>query len=180
MIHLNADFYDKASYHPLTSDDHPAGKYVDIILRPEEKAAYTYRFYGEKRKLANRLGTIDMPEGFTVIAPDDAHYDETKKDVVRGDESVSGEWIVFGFPDYAKGYKDIRGDVNGDGKVDVADIGAVIDFMASTTPDALVSDSADVNDDKAVDVADIGDIIDIMAGKGDDDPMGKASEGIEP
>ncbi len=45
---------------------------------------------------------------------------------------------------------------------------------------ALVSDPADVNGDHSVDVADIATIIDIMAGKGDDDPMGKASEGIEP
>ena len=88
---------------------------------------------------------------------------------------------MFGYPDYAKGYKNIRGDVNGDGTVDVADIGAVIDFMASgTTPGTIVSEPADVNGDHSVDVADIGTIIDIMAGKGDDDPMGKASEGIEP
>ena len=53
----------------------------------------------------------------------------------------------------------ITGDVNGDGSVNVADIGAVIDMMASSG----YSKAADVNGDGNVDVADIGSIIDIMA-----------------
>ena len=55
----------------------------------------------------------------------------------------------------------LPGDVNGDGAVDVADIGNVIDVMAKGTNDPI----ADVNADNAVDVADISTIIDIMAGK---------------
>ena len=55
----------------------------------------------------------------------------------------------------------LKGDVNDDGAIDVADIAAVIDVMAKGTNESV----ADVNDDKAVDVADIGTIIDIMAGK---------------
>ena len=55
----------------------------------------------------------------------------------------------------------LKGDVNDDGAIDVADIAAVIDVMAKDTNESV----ADVNDDKAVDVADIGTIIDIMAGK---------------
>ena len=54
----------------------------------------------------------------------------------------------------------LKGDVNGDGAVDVADIGAVIDVMAKGTYESV----ADVNGDGAVDVADIGTIIDEMAG----------------
>ena len=53
------------------------------------------------------------------------------------------------------------GDVNGDGAVDVADIAAVIDFMAGSA--AVSSVLADVNGDGTVDVADIAAIIDIMA-----------------
>jgi len=54
------------------------------------------------------------------------------------------------------------GDVNGDGAVDVADIAAIIDVMA-TVPDASASGNADVNGDGAVDVADIAKVISLMA-----------------
>ncbi|MBO7141221.1 MAG: leucine-rich repeat protein [Prevotella sp.] len=60
----------------------------------------------------------------------------------------------------------LKGDVNGDGAVDVADIAAIIDVMAKGTYDP----EADVNEDKTVDVADIATIIDIMAGKDVDTP----------
>ena len=60
----------------------------------------------------------------------------------------------------------IRGDVNLDGTVDVADIAAIIDIMAgATVPGASASGNADVNGDGTVDVADIATVIDIMAGK---------------
>ncbi len=58
-----------------------------------------------------------------------------------------------------------RGDVNGDGAVDVADIAAIINVMAGTAvPGASPSTSADVNGDGTVDVADIAAIINLMAG----------------
>ena len=55
------------------------------------------------------------------------------------------------------------GDVNGDGRVDVADIAAIITVMAGLNhnPDY----KADVNGDTRVDVADIATVIDIIAGK---------------
>ena len=59
-----------------------------------------------------------------------------------------------------------RGDVNGDGTTDVADIAAVVDIMSAavaTIPDASASGPADVNGDGAIDVADIAAIIDEMA-----------------
>ena len=55
----------------------------------------------------------------------------------------------------------LRGDINGDSIVDVADIATVIDIMAGN---GQGPSSADVNGDGVVDVADIADIIDIMAG----------------
>ncbi len=55
----------------------------------------------------------------------------------------------------------LKGDVNGDGAVNVSDIGAIIDVMAGTgTTDA---GAADVNGDGTVDVSDIATVIDIMA-----------------
>ena len=70
----------------------------------------------------------------------------------------------------------LKGDVNGDGAVDVADIGAVIDVMAEGTNDPV----ADVNGDKAVDVADIGTVIDIMAGKDVDTPSAACPDANHP
>ena len=55
------------------------------------------------------------------------------------------------------------GDVNCDGTVDVADVSAVISFMAGDVA-GLDEHRADVNGDGAVDVADISAIISIMAG----------------
>lgn len=55
----------------------------------------------------------------------------------------------------------IKGDVNCDGGVDVADIAAVIDMMAKGDNDAV----ADVNGDGTVDVADIATIISEMAAR---------------
>ena len=55
----------------------------------------------------------------------------------------------------------VKGDVNGDGSVNVADISAIIDVMAGTA----AYDSADVNGDGAVNVADISAVITIMAQK---------------
>ena len=54
-----------------------------------------------------------------------------------------------------------KGDVNGDGSVDVADIATVISVMANGGTDL----TADVNGDGAVDVADIATIIDEMAAR---------------
>ena len=54
----------------------------------------------------------------------------------------------------------LKGDVNGDGTVDVADISAVITIMANGNS----GDKADVNADGTVDVADISAVITIMAG----------------
>ena len=57
----------------------------------------------------------------------------------------------------------IKGDVNDDGIVDVADIASVIDCMSGNG--TVSKERADVNGDGTVDVADIAAIIDIMAGK---------------
>ena len=57
----------------------------------------------------------------------------------------------------------LKGDVNGDGAVDVADISAIISVMSGTNDE--LKHAADVNGDGAVDVADISNVISIMAGQ---------------
>ena len=61
----------------------------------------------------------------------------------------------------------LKGDVNLDNTVDVADIATIIDVMAGVS-----SALADVNKDGNVDVADIATVIDIMAGGGSTEPGG--------
>lgn len=56
----------------------------------------------------------------------------------------------------------IKGDVNGDGAIDVADISAIINVMAGLDTENTVK-SADVNNDGIVDVADISKVIIIMS-----------------
>ena len=71
---------------------------------------------------------------------------------------------VILYLEYHYGDDGVKGDVNGDGTVDVADIASIIDIMAgATVPDASPSGAADVNGDGTVDVADIAAVIDIMA-----------------
>ncbi len=72
-----------------------------------------------------------------------------------------GEW---GEPFTAEFTKSIiKGDVNGDGIVDVADIATIISVMAAGDKIVETVISADVNEDGVVDVADIATIISIMA-----------------
>ena len=104
-----------------------------------------------------RLNDIQLKDGIKILQPAGA---EIKKGefglgVFVGDEHTK-EWVVFGTR--------IKGDVNGDGAVDVADIATVIDTMAAgNTATAEQISAADVNEDTSVDVADIASIIDIMA-----------------
>jgi hypothetical protein len=52
----------------------------------------------------------------------------------------------------------IKGDVNGDGEVNIADVNAIIDMILSGSMDA----KGDVNGDGEVNIADVNAIIDII------------------
>ena len=61
------------------------------------------------------------------------------------------------------GQKKVKGDVNGDETVDVADISAILTVMSGDTSKFSIED-ADVNEDTVVDVADISSVLTVMAG----------------
>ena len=81
---------------------------------------------------------------------------------------------VILYLEYHYGGDSLKGDVNGDGTVDVADISTIIDFMAGVGEDSqsvggdlqspVSARKADVNADGIIDVADIAAVITIMAG----------------
>ena len=80
--------------------------------------------------------------------------------------TVSANWLAF-FDDFTfSGLSSAKkGDVNGDGSVDVADIAAIISVMAHSAEQqsGTALNAADVNGDGVVDVADIATVITIMA-----------------
>ncbi len=86
---------------------------------------------------------------------------------VAGNEVIGyGPTVTVRFEYKDTPHTGTKGDVNGDGAVDVADISSVITIMASaTTPEASAEGPADVNGDGTVDVADISSIITLMAEK---------------
>lgn len=80
-------------------------------------------------------------------------------------ETEDKNWISWNGGQYSDFHEateePLKGDVNGDGSIDVADISAIISQMAGT----VTYDMADVNEDGTVDVADISSVITIMAEK---------------
>ena len=66
-----------------------------------------------------------LNNGLEVTTPVGAAFDATKKAVCRADGTpVAGKWVMI------KGNDPVKGDVNGDGSIDVADISFIIDAMA--------------------------------------------------
>jgi len=63
---------------------------------------------------------------------------------------------------YAFVKKDLRGDVNGDGEVNIADANIVIDLILGGTADGGTMKRADVTGDGEIGIADINAIIDII------------------
>ena len=95
-----------------------------------------------------------------ILSPEGAAYGEYEgiKALVKDGEPVEAYEIGFPF------VINIPGDVNGDGKVNVGDIMAVINVMAGQGQN-INKDAADVNNDGKVNVGDIMAVINIMAEK---------------
>ena len=89
------------------------------------------------------------------------------------DEVLSGEAYLIPSPTPASWHNPLivrwsdepalRGDLNGDGLVDVSDVNIIIDMvLGKQTPDLA---KADLNGDGQVDVTDVSSVIDIVLGK---------------
>ena len=56
----------------------------------------------------------------------------------------------------------LKGDVNGDHEVNIADINAIIDIILGSTVNPIIMERADVNGDGEVNIADVNVVIDVI------------------
>ena len=71
--------------------------------------------------------------------------------------------VVFN-PNYTPDPQYIKGDVNGDGEVNIADVNALIDIIMGGEADDATRKRADVNEDSEINVADVNALIDLILG----------------
>ena len=57
------------------------------------------------------------------------------------------------------------GDVNDDGKINIADITGILAIMAGNSNVEMIKEAADVNGDSRINISDITAVLSIMAGK---------------
>ena len=94
-----------------------------------------------------------------VSSADASYYNESKKALYFNTYYIGGKWKEKGFETYTI-TKDLdpeglKGDANGDDKIDVADITAIASYILGSAPEGFNADNADVNSDGKIDVADI-------------------------
>jgi len=78
---------------------------------------------------------------------------------VRGKGTASYKIVFPNEPEYQKG------DVNGDGKVDIADVNAVINVMLGKIQPSECKGNPNVDDQGGIDIADVNAVINLMLGK---------------
>ena len=113
------------------------------IILPDNTSIPVYDLFG-----------IDMPGGFN----DTRHWD------VYGVISMLGtalkfspaEWVLYVEPTF------LRGDVNDDGEVGIADVTTLIDYLLSGDATGVVLEAADCNEDNEVGIADVTTLIDYI------------------
>lgn len=103
-----------------------------------------------------RIGEGITLKDCTIIYPEDAYFENTGYGycIYCGNQQIPDKIII------SRNGSGIKGDVNNDGEVNIADVNAVIDMILSSGS----YPSADVNSDGEVNIADVNEIIDIILG----------------
>ena len=101
----------------------------------------------------------NLNDGLVITQPIGAHFSSNGIVLDANNSRVSGQEVVISKPG------GLRGDINGDGKVDVSDVNIVINIMLGKAQASSYPGNADVNSDNKVDVSDVNLIINIMLGK---------------
>jgi len=99
----------------------------------------------------SNLGELTLYDGFSILEPAGSWFDSSLKSVTTDGSAAYQGTIVIG--------KALRGDLNHDGVVDIADVVSVLSTMAKS----IYTEEADLNNDTVVDIADVVSILRIMA-----------------
>ena len=86
------------------------------------------------------------------------------EDWIRQRMQFLDENIFIEMPEPPEPPQFLKGDVNGDGEVNIADINALIDIILGGYADEATLKRADVNEDAEINIADINALIDIILG----------------
>ena len=135
------------------------------VINPLGIAAIEYFFDTDPGEgLATPVAVPDnLNDAFAFVAATDGLSVGEHRLCVRA-KSLDGLWTLVSSSVFTVNEGGLKGDVNGDGTVDVADIAAIISVMAGDVgADSVSARNADVNGDGTVDVADIASVISIMA-----------------
>ena len=103
----------------------------------------------------------DVPIVLTARFTDQAIQVHIDIDMMESLEEI----IKVDFQGTATGGSSVKGDVDGNGIVDVNDVSIAIDIILGTQDDPTYIQRADVDGNGIVDVTDVSDIIDIVLGK---------------
>ena len=164
-IVLSAGLYEQINSNSLNGGETDG---VNTIPMKNNSLRYHYRFVADGSKTgfernceeSTQVSLEAKDEVYLTVNGNDNHFygSWTWETDDRRWISWAGSSIADFHEEPAAGTK---GDVNGDGTVDVADISAIISVMAGST--AITPANADVNGDGTVDVADISTVIAVMA-----------------
>ena len=152
---------------PGEDDDDPN---MEVQYEEQLEAASGFSFNNKGLYTDEGELQFEVPEGYTADAVPFNIYN-TSEDSYKG-KSIDGAFYFvnqdgwnYRFNITFKGEPSdaIKGDVNGDGKVDISDVVAIINQMAGTAE----WPNADVNGDDKVDISDVVNVINIMAGQSD-------------
>ena len=120
----------------------------------------TYNRVAVWNNTENNFGPVREGEVLTsILFYDGSNFADLQSQVVAWDPEVWACDMKPGSYPVLKAFAGVTGDLNGDGKVDIADAVSVLDIMAASGFEAAV----DLNGDSKVDIADFVAILDIMA-----------------
>ena len=80
-------------------------------------------------------------------------------------------WIYERFPYLDTKFKELaasstrKGDINGDGEVNVADVTTLVDYILGKNPTNCNESACDINGDNEINVSDVTSLVDIILGK---------------
>jgi hypothetical protein len=99
---------------------------------------------------------IDGLSGFMLLSVDMSGMED--------DAASSGVSVQIVFDTYVP-EPEVKGDVNGDGVLDIADAVAIVNYIVDKPNSSFDVAAADVNNDGTVDIADAVKIVNIIVGK---------------